>query len=307
MIEFSQRKLLHELKAEYDEILKQSYLALGHGSFDKDLPYSEKYPYYFTAKYINGIVMKMRPVVYTAYKHGSGHELDVGKGGVPPKFLCIGSSALFCYESLEMNKDTKEGEGAAYFAHKHDKITSIEFEKELPVFNITNIINPHMDAYAKTEQREYFFECKFHEMFDDHPMRVSQRYFNTGKDLITDYIPKEYLHLDEKIYDIDPEAFDLKGRSLFDVKQLLTHLMAIKCNKTMKNATLIYYYCFPNKKDIHDERIIEIIDRVKKDALTVFKSKLIKHYCDKNGIEIEMYIKTFDPYPASSKNTERIY
>lgn len=307
MIELSQRKLLAELKDNYDEILKQEYFALGNGSFNNDLPYSEKYPYYFTANYINGIVMKMRPVVYTAYKHGAGHELDVGKGGVPPKFLCIGSSALFCYTSLEMNKDTKEGEGAAFFAHKHDKITNIEFEKELPVFNITNIINPHMDAYAKTENREYFFECKFHEMFDDHPMRVSQRYFNTDKDLITDHIPEEYLHLDEKIYNIDPEAFGLKGRSFFDVKQLLTHLMAIKVNKKMKECSLIYYYCFPNKKDIHDDRILEIIDRVKKDAITVFKSKLIKHYCDKNGIEIEMYVKTFDPYPASSKNTERIY
>lgn len=307
MIELSQRKLLAELKDNYDEILKQEYFALGNGSFNNDLPYSEKYPYYFTAKYINGIVMKMRPVVYTAYKHGAGHELDVGKGGVPPKFLCIGSSALFCYTSLEMNKDTKEGEGAAFFAHKHDKITNIEFEKELPVFNITNIINPHMDAYAKTENREYFFECKFHEMFDDHPMRVSQRYFNTGKDLITDHIPEEYLHLDEKIYIINPEAFGLKGRSFFDVKQLLTHLMAIKVNKKMKECSLIYYYCFPNKKDIHDDRILEIIDRVKKDAITIFKSKLIKHYCNKNGIEIEMYVKTFDPYPASSKNTERIY
>ena len=307
MIELSQRKLLAELKDNYDEILKHEYFALGNGNFNNDLPYSEKYPYYFTAKYINGIVMKMRPVVYTAYKHSASHELDVGKGGVPPKFLCIGSSALFCYESLEMNKDTKEGEAASFFAHKHDKITNIEFEKELPVFNITNIINPHMDAYAKTENREYFFECKFHEMFDDHPMRVSQRYFNTGKDLITDHIPEEYLHLDEKIYNIDPEAFGLKGRSFFDVKQLLTHLMAIKVNKKMKECSLIYYYCFPNKKDIHDDRILEIIDRVKKDAITVFKSKLIKHYCDKNGIEIEMYVKTFDPYPASSKNTERIY
>ncbi len=307
MIELSQRKLLAELKDNYDEILKQEYFALGNGSFNNDLPYSEKYPYYFTAKYINGIVMKMRPVVYTAYKHGAGHELDVGKGGVPPKFLCIGSSALFCYESLEMNKDTKEGEGAAFFAHKHNKITNIEFEKEVAVLNITNIIRPHMDTYAKTENTEYFFECKFHEMFDDHPMRVSQRYFNTGKDLITDHIPEEYLHLDEKTYNIDPEAFGLKGRSFFDVKQLLTHLMAIKVNKKMKECSLIYYYCFPNKKDIHDERILEIIDRVKKDAITVFKSKLIKHYCDKNGIEIEMYVKTFDPYPASSKNTERIY
>ena len=307
MIEFSQRKLLNELKLEYDEILKQSYLSIGQGRFNNDLPYSEKYPYYFSAKYINGIVMKMRPVVYTAYKRGAGHELDVGKGGVPPKFLCIGSSALFCYESLEMTKDSKEGEGVSFFAHKHEHITDVEYEKELPVFNITNIINPHMDAYAKSENREYFFECKFHEMFDDHPIRVSQRYFNTGKDLITDYIPKEYLHQDEKIFDIDPEAFGLKGRTLFDVKQLLTHLMAIKVNKKMKECSLIYYYCFPNKKDIHDERINEIIDRVKKDAITVFKSKLIKHYCDKNGIEIEMYVKTFDPYIASAKNTVRIY
>ena len=307
MIECSQRKLLHELKDKYDEILKQSYLALGNGSFDNDLPYSSKYPYYFTAKYINRIIMKMRPIVYTAYKHSVGHELDVGKGGVPPKFLCIGSSALFCYQSLEMNKDSKEGEGASFFAHKHEHIRDVEFEKELPVFNITNIINPHIDAYAKSESREYFFECKFHEMFEDHPLRVSGRYFNTGKDLITDYIPKEYLELNEKIYDIDPKAFDLKGRTLFDVKQLLTHLMAIKVNKKMKECSLIYYYCFPNKKDIKDERINEIIDRVKKDAITVFKSKLIKHYCDKNGIEIEMYVKTYDPYIASEKNTERLY
>lgn len=306
MLDYNNTELLKELKEEYDKTLKKGYLKLGNGAFDGDFPYSVKYPLYFKRSFLRAFVKQMRKSVYLAYKEGAGHELDEGANGVPPKFLSIGSSSQFCFVSLNINDYLNEKEGADYFSHEGERIKRVYFEKKLPVFN-DNSIPPHIDAYAKTPKREYFFECKCHEMFDQHPLKISKRYFNTGKDLIIDYIPQEFLIEEGKMITINKEAFGLK-ETLFDIKQLLTHLMGIECNKKRKNCDLIYFYSFPKESDIEDSRISEVIQKVKDDTVKIFESKIIKSYCSAHNITLRFY--AYDghgTYAARNTLVHKIY
>ena len=307
MIDYNDSELLKRLKKEYDETLKRGYLKMGNGFFDGDFPYSPKYPLYFKKVCLRILVKQMRKSVYLAYKKGAGHELDEGPKGIPPKFLSIGSSSRFCFVSLDVYKYIGEKEGADYFSHDGERIKRTYFEKKLPIFD-DDSIPPHMDAYAKTSKREYFFECKCHEMFDEHPLELSKKYFGTGKDLVVDHIPSEYLHKKGNgMIVIDPEAFGLK-EVVFDVKQLLTHLMGIVCNKTRKNCDLIYFYSFPREKDIEDPRIKEVIEKVKEDAIKVFESNIIKDYCLAHNITLRFY--AYDghgTYAADKTLVHKIY
>ena len=234
MIDYNDINLLKELKEEYDETLKRSYLRVGNGFYNADFPYSQKYPLYFRKHILNNLISNMRKDVFLAYKEGAGHELDEGPNGVPPKFLSIGSSSQFCFTSLDINQYINEKEGADFFAHDGERIKRTYFEKQLPVFDDSSI-PPHMDAYAKTNKREYFFECKCHEMFDVHTLKLSKKYFGTDKDLVVDHIPQQYLTIEGGMIAIDPSAFGVEN-TVFDIKQLLTHLMGIVCNKSKKNV-----------------------------------------------------------------------
>ena len=92
------------------------------------------------------------------------------------------------------------------------------------------------------------------------------------------------------------------------VKQLLTHLMGIVCNKTRKKCDLIYFYSFPREKDIEDPRIKEVIEKVKEDAIKVFESNIIKDYCLAHNITLRFY--AYDghgTYAADKKFVYKIY
>ena len=306
MIDYNNSKLLKELKEEYDKTLKKSYLRVGNGFNDADFPYSQKYPLYFRSHILINLISNMRKDVRLAYQEGAGHELDEGPNGVPPKFLSIGSSSCFCFTSLNINKYINEKEGADFFSHEGEKIKRTYFEKRLPVLEDSSI-PPHMDAYAKTTKREYYFECKCHEMFDIHSLILSKKYFGTGRDLVVDYIPKQYLKEDGGMIAIDPSAFGVK-ETVFDIKQLLTHLMGIACNKTKKECDLIYFYSFPMEQDIEDKKLTEVIDKVKSDAIKIFESEIIRNYCLKHNITLRMYgHHSAYHHAANESNSYRIY
>ena len=306
MIDYNNRVLLKELKEEYDKTLKKSYLRVGNGFCDADFPYSQKYPLYFKRHILINLIFNMRKDVRLAYQEGAGHELDEGPNGVPPKFLSIGSSSRFCFTGLDINEYINEKEGADFFSHEGENIKRTYFEKQLPVLDDSSI-PPHMDAYAKTTKREYFFECKCHEMFDIHSLILSKKYFGTGRDLVVDYIPKQYLKEDGGMIAIDPSAFGVKD-TVFDIKQLLTHLMGIACNKIRKECDLIYFYSFPMEQDIENKRLIEVIDKVKNDAIKIFESKIIMNYCLKHNITLRMYgHHSAYHHAANDSNSYRIY
>ena len=306
MVDYNDTKLLKGLKEKYDETLKRSYLRVGNGFYNAVFPYSPRYPLYFRKYILGNLISEMRKDIYLAYKEGAGRELDEGPNGVPPKFLSIGSSSCFCFTSLDVNKNIDKKEGADFFSRDGERIKRTYFEKQLPVFDDSSI-PPHLDAYAKTNKREYFFECKCHEMFDTHTLKLSKKYFGTGKDLVVDYIPQQYLIEEGGMIEINSSAFGVRN-TVFDIKQLLTHLMGIVCNKTKKECDLIYFYSFPMEKDIEDERLIEVIEKVKTDATKIFESDIIKNYCSKYNITIRMYgHHSAYHHAANEVNSYKIY
>lgn len=304
-IDFTDKGLLKNLKGIYDEALKEAYLTHGSGFGDDDFPWSPEYPLYFKNKILTNLMKNMRPEVVKAYQNAPGHELEE-RGAIPPKFLSIASSSRFCYESLEINEFINEHEGADFFSRPGDHLETVEFEKELRVDSVQGT-PPSMDAYARGSQREYFFECKCHEMFDDHPLFLSKQYFGTGKDLIVDHIPAEFLSEKDDGYSIDPKAFG-EADTLFDIKQLLTHLMGIVCNRTAPECDLIYYYALPEKTDVKDERLVGVIEKTKADAIRTFESSVIKEYCKAHHITLRLCVKNAaSPYAASKRNTIECY
>ena len=294
---------MSSLKYEYDEILKQRYLEKGNGFYDDDFPYSSKYPHYFKKHVLKNLLDDMNSTTKKAYMVGAGKEFEE-KNGRPPKFLSIGSSSLFCYLALSTDcADDKEG--ADYFSIGDDKINNVEFEKKLKVLP-GNANPPHMDAYAKTKNREYFFECKCHEMFDKHNIRLSKKYFSTDKDLVVNYIPQEYLIDNGKFYAVDSNAFGIEN-SAFDIKQFLTHLMGIKCNMQKQEVQFIYFYCLPPKNLIKNNKILDICQKAISDANALFKSDIVSNYCNNNGIKLSLYVYDGPAvYAASKDNVTKI-
>ena len=307
MLDAYDKDTLKEIKKEYDKTLKRSYLRIGNGLFDNDFPYSHRYPLYFKKAILDKLILGMPEEVYRAYKDGAGHELDEGPRGTPPKFLSIGSSSQFCYTSLEISELTPVGEGAYFFVDEGDEIHQLSFEKALPILEGELVTPPYMDAYAEGKKKDYFFECKCHEMFGVHPLRLSKKYFASPLGLIVKDIPKEYLREDKGMIEINPLAFGVSD-TLFDIKQLLTHLMGIACHNPHKESVLIYYYSFPLEEDIRDERIVSIINKTKLDAITIFNSPIIQKYCQRNHISLRLYgHRNAYRYKASPNNTYRIY
>jgi len=297
-----------KLKRDYDQTLKDIYIAHYGKDYADDFPWSPEYPLYFQKGLVLYLTQCMRPEVLDAYVNGEGGELTPSPWqGRPPKFASIASSSRFCFLSLEMFSDTKEGEGADFFARPGGHIETMEFEKRLPVTHVRGK-EPSMDAYAFDGEREYFFECKCHEMFDGHSLELSKQYFKTGLDLVANHIPDEFLkEKDGKLF-FDPRAFG-DGDTLFDVKQLLTHLMGIVCNRKTRECDLIYFYCLPKKEDIKDERLNEVIEKAIGDAIKTFESPIIKDYCKTHRIRLRLFAKDaaalFDS--ASKDNTEELY
>ncbi len=296
----------NKLKTEYDEILKREFLKERGSSPERYFPYSMQYPNYFKKSILVSIAKNMRKDVLYAYLNGSGQELREQANGIPPKFLSIASSSSFCYFSLNINGKSVLKEGADFFSHNGERINKVYFEKKLPILSNCQS-TPHIDAYAKTIKREYFFECKCHEIFDYHPIKLSKRYFDSSKDLITKYIPKKYLTIKDKYITINSVVFGVTNFA-FDIKQLLTHLMGIACNKKAKKCDLIYFYAFPDMKDIQNNKIIALIEKIKKDAIQIFESQIIKDYCLKNGITIHFYAQYGHIHNSAYKQwTKKIY
>ena len=307
-MDFKDTKLLFELVNEYNEILKKEYIHSGNCSNEDDFPYSEKHPHYFKQKKFDNIIRGMSKETYNEYSRGLGHELEPLGKDAPPKFISVASSALFCYTKLEVDKTSNKKEGADFFSIDDDRITDVEFEKKLVINeNLINGKHPYMDAYAITNNREYFFECKCQEFFFEKDTKIAKSYFGLDKDLIVKYIPKEFLHENKTNYEIDEKLFGVEN-SLFNYKQLLTHLMGIVSNKKRDNSVFIYYYQFPSEKYVDDEDIKEVIFKAINDTIIVFESKIIKEYCKKHSIELQLWMTDkYDLKTASKNNTVRVF
>ncbi|MBO6286622.1 MAG: hypothetical protein J6O18_10000 [Bacilli bacterium] len=294
---------LRNMAESFDQSMKDYYLGLMGPKGENDFPYSSKYAHYFKPEMLEAFISTMRPDILAAYRKGSGGELEPKPNGVPPKFLSIASSSRFCYTALDVKEDSKKGYGADFFALPGESIEKVFFEKELAIVPDAKR-HPTIDAYACSKDTEYFFECKCHEMFQAHDNYLSSRYFAHPKDLIVKSIPKEYI---KEGHRLDSRAFGLEN-TVFDTKQLLTHLMGIQCNATKKNRILVYYYFFPCRDYISDPKVLTTLDRVLDEAKAIFNSSIVREHCQKHGVRLTLAVKQsgYDD-PASEANTTILY
>ena len=261
----------------------------------------KKYEMYFHNNYKKFLLDLMKDIegAEEAYNSGAGGELkEHTKVGIqiPPKMLSVASSSRFCFLSLKnLNPEI-------FGAKKGSK--SIEFEKKLHILDKGT--PPHMDAFYDAEDYELYFECKCHEMFDYHPIELSTKYFSDN--LLRS---KELKVIKETEFKkvIDPVSFGIttdKTNLIFDIKQLLTHLMGIQQNKK-KKAKLIYFYFIPDaieKNEVFTSKIQGLYSEAKK----IFTCDFIQEFIKDKEIEIELYVQTSNIVEnATRENTIRKY
>ncbi|MDE5769521.1 MAG: hypothetical protein K2H82_09070, partial [Oscillospiraceae bacterium] len=158
---------------------------------------------------------------YHQYNSGKGSELKE-KNGTPPKMACVGSSSRFCYIALnDVDWENSMFKGVP------------EFEYSCPIDGIRGT-PPQLDAFFK--ESNTYFEVKCHEIFEKHSVILTRAYWNLiygeGNDFRFNIIEtlnngKE----NSKLFQISLEEFGFhkeKEKSMFDIKQLLCHLLGIK-------------------------------------------------------------------------------
>lgn len=68
------------------------------------------------------------------------------------------------------------------------------------------------------------------------------------------------------------------------------------------------FLCFSKHERYSNDKIIIFIERIKREANQVFKSKIIKDYCLKNGISLHFYAQYGRIHNLASKQwTKKIY
>ena len=304
----SYRISLNKSKREYDLILKK--LENRNYAFRKD-----KYNVYFAPSIFNKeVVSTMSKSDYKSYGSGAGGELKehVNKKGeiTPASMSSVGSSSRFCYLSLR-NSDL-----LPFGITKNNK--NIRFEEKLHISGVEGGIPPHMDAFYENEGNYYFFECKCHEQFDNHELKLSDSYFD--KNLIVDKIDKSFfiqnIHKANKktgktsIYrEYSPEAFGLPSNPRFDIKQFITHIMGIESKIKseiekgikIKDVKLIYFYFIPDLA-LKNDNIRKVISTLFSEVRIAFAS--LKNICS-TDIKFELYVQYSDKVETASKNNVR--
>ena len=297
-------------KKDYDNLLKEIYIKEELEKRNKDVSNefrSGRYSNYFKDEFLdkNGrfyIDLNNYQNAYSSYLKGGGEEL-ISKRVSPPKFLSIGSSSNFCFYSLR-NKNYLDKLGFNYFLKGGDKLinNSNTYEKALKIKEVNK--TSYIDAFMEGEKELYFFECKCHEYFDKHVFDLSLTYGK--KDLIKELKidqcssdqkginfninPYTYFELDKLYKD---KGSNVKQKTYFYIKQLLTHLMAITDYKSSKKKNLIYFYSFPPLKYILNNLVLKShLVNVVKETYHIFNYLETKiDYLKKNNIELSLFIK----------------
>lgn len=209
-------------KTEFDVLIKANITnALGCGIFgytvNKTPP--RVYQNYFSNSVFSAFVAEMQlkfPKIHRLY----AKELS-SNGSAPPKMASVASSSRFCYLALRNGTDALDGG------------ETVKFEYGCKIDGISGG-SPQLDAFIEIEN--IFIEAKCHEIFDPHTILLKAPYwehiFGAGNDF--GFEPCEKTSTAE--FEIALSAFGIeKTSSMFDIKQLLCHLLGIKYANAKKN------------------------------------------------------------------------
>ncbi len=266
-------------KTEFDDIIKQNLIKrYGEDKFGYCL--SKNYENYYSKNEFEAFLTEMKekfPTAFSQYDFGKGSELKEQKGrhgSYPPKMASVASSSRFCYISLRNG-------GKAIGTDE-----PVEFEVGLKIEGIDGI-SPQLDACFL--KKNIFIEAKCHEIFDNHKVILKEKYWEHlyGKDNKFAFPVKDKTC--EKEFEIPLNKFGIeKANSMFDIKQLLCHLMAIASQKDAEAcATLIYLFFMPKTDDGEaSEKINQVFDELKEEIKNIFCSEPIKCFTEKNKIKL---------------------
>ena len=245
-------------KQDFDLTIKENLGLSSEKYLDKP------YDYYFNKPEFEKFKAEMKKSFPEAYK-----SFDFGKGGemeetlrndkvLPPKMASVASSSRFAYLALR-NGVSAIGGGNVVFEHP----CKIEGVRGIP---------PQMDAYSSAGN--IFIEVKCHEIFDKHKIIIKTKY----KEKLEDF--GLFISGEGEKVEIPLSEFDIKKEtSMFDIKQLLCHLMGVKSHSNGDRATLLYLFFKPQNEKYQNE-IDSVFEELKSEIKTIFESKPIKKFCN---------------------------
>ena len=281
-------------KTEFDNIIRENVIKKYGQSvlgYKTDETGDKMYENYYSASefdcFLNDMKISPYSEIYRSYHGGNGGEL-VSHGKKPPKMASVASSSRFCYLAL---RDGAQGLGSN---------GNVKFEYECEIDKIEGGA-PQLDAYISNDN--IFVEVKCHEIFDPHKIKMSKQYW-------------EYLRSENNCFGlateeegqeikIDLSEFGLeKKSSMFDIKQLLCHLLGIQSkNKNDKPATLVYLFFKPKTESEETQKQIDkVFDSLTTEIKTIFNSAPIQRFIADKNIQLRALAEYSEVFEALNKN-----
>lgn len=287
-------------KVEFDELIKQNIKEVkGSDVFGYKLPETrvEQYSNYYSNDEFMSFIeeMKSSPYqeIYHAYNDGKGGELVVKNGRygkMPPKMASVASSSRFCYLALRNGAQGLGGSGI------------VKFEHECKIKGVFGNA-PQLDAYIPNEN--IYVEAKCHEIFDSHKVIMKEKYWKLiyGKN---NYFGFDIIEKPEKgDFEIPLSVFGLeRDSSMFDIKQLICHLLGIEAQKRdIESATLVYLFFKPKAKTNNKQKAIDEVFAILQDEiLKIFDSAPIQRFVTSRNIHLRAIMEHSEIMEPLSRN-----
>lgn len=264
-------------KEKFDEIIKRQIVEK-YG--ETQCRWNENYDKYYNKDVFTLFTKEMQknfPSAYQEYGAGKGSELNQKKVNdhiYPPKMASVASSSRFCYLALR-------------YGAKMLGLTDLpRFEFPCPIAGINQGTPPQLDACFPVDST--YIEVKCHEIFDHHRIEMKEKYWNRIYSENNDFgFEPRIANDDFETFMIPLSEFDIeKEYSMFDIKQLLCHLMGISCDQN-ESRTLVYLFFMPMCSDEQDTLAVNNVFRdLSAEIKLIFNSKPIVNFCRKHNIKL---------------------
>ena len=286
-------------KSDFDKLLRQNIIDVtgkndfGYFITDKVEPYHN----YYNNKVFQTFLNEMKssyPAAYRSYDTGKGSELECKNGRyglTPPKMASVASSSRFCYLALRNG------------AHALGSNDIVEFECEQRITGISGNA-PQLDAHIP--DKNIFVEAKCHEIFDPHTVVLKDKYWHLIYGTDNAFGFSEIEKPATETFEIPLSIFGIeKTHSMFDIKQLLCHLLGIASQKqNTESATLLYLFFKPKANSVEKENEINtVFDALQDEIVKIFNSVPIQNFIHNKNIQLKAlaeYAQIMEPLNANN-------
>lgn len=269
-------------KTEFDSEIKTNLIQLNSKlSFGYDIPGGKTYLNYYSRESFNAFCEEMKKEykeAYNAYYEGAGSELKERNskyGLMPPKMASVGSSSRFCYLALR-NGAKALGENGR-----------IQFEYGCQIGSVAGMA-PQLDAFIEDDLM--FIEVKCHEIFDKHKITMKQKYWPLIFGRNNDFGLATTGVRNTEEFDVPLSLFGIeKSSTMFDIKQLLCHLLGVASYSGDGRTKKLIYLFFKPVSESRKEEIESLFSDLKEEIDIIFRSSPIQTFCKNNKIILQAF------------------